>query len=383
MGNVEIRIVEGRKDLKQFVQFYNELYRDCPYAVPFLFSDELATLDKKKNPAFEHCEAEYFMAFKDGKMVGRVAAIINHVANERWKRKQVRFGWFDFINDLEVSSALINAVESWGRQRGMTEISGPLGFTDMDKEGMLVEGFDHLATMYINYNYSYYVDHIQHIGRFVKDNDYLEFHIKIPKQTPEKMGRLARMVEQRYNLQVRKFTRHELVEEGMGREIFHIINLTYDGLYGFSKLSEKQIDKLVDDYIKMADLNLVTGVVDANNNNRIVGFGISFPSFSKALKKTRDGKLWPFGWWHLLKILKYHQTDTVDLLLIAVLPEYRSKGANALIFDDLVQRFNEYGFVWAEAMPQMETNKAVLGHWQYFEKEQHRRHRCFTMSLKD
>ena len=379
--NLEIRKVETCKQLGQFVQFYNDLYRNCPYAVPFLYSDELGTLKKDKNPAFDFCEAEYYLAIREGRVVGRVAAIINHRANERWGRKQVRFGWLDFIDDLDVSAALVNAVEQWGQKKGMTEISGPLGFTDMDREGMLVEGFERLSTMYVNYNFSYYPQHIQRLGGFRKDNDYLEFRVKVPEIIPEKIARVAQMVQKRFNLRVHKFSRRELLKEGMGLEVFRILNRTYDGLYGFSQLSEKQIDKLVEDYIKKADLNLVTAIMDDNKDGQMVGFGIAFPSFSLALQKTRDGHLLPFGWWHLLKILKFHATDTVDLLLIGVLPEYRTKGADALIFDDLLHRFQDYGFEWAEAMPQMETNKAVLSHWQYFESEQHRRHRCFSRDI--
>lgn len=380
MGNVEIKKVDSQKSLRAFVNFYYDLYRDCPYAVPFLYSDEIATLSPSKNPAYENCDVQLFLALKNNKVVGRVAAIINRKANERWNRKQVRFGWFDFVDDLEVSTALLRTVEGWGKEMGMNEIAGPLGFTDMDREGMLIEGHDRLATMYINYNYPYYAEHINKIGGFVKDNDYIEFHIKIPETVPEKFAKISKMIETRYNLRVRKFTRRELLKEGKGYEIFDILNQTYDGLYGFAKLDSKQIDKLVNEYIKIADLNLVVGVEDANIN-KLVGFGISFPSFSKALKKTRDGHLLPFGWWHLLKILKFHRTDTIDLLLIGVLEDYRSKGANALIFKELTRQANEYGFKWAEAMPQMETNKGVLSHWQYFETEQHRRHRCFCKNM--
>ena len=381
MGKVEIKKVVDKKGLKQFVQFYYDLYRDCPYSVPFLYSDEMSTLSHQSNPAFDHCEADYFLAYKNGKMVGRVAAIINQHSNERWNRRQVRFGWFDFIDDHEVSSALLQTVAQWGQERGMDEICGPMGFTDMDREGMLVEGFDRLATMYINYNYPYYVEHIEHFGGFSKDNDYLEFRITLPEETPAKFTKIAEVVEKRYNLHVHKFTRHELLEGGMGREVFNILNETYDGLYGFARLTERQIDKLVDDYIKIADLDLVTAILDGDHDNKMVGFGISFPSFSEALRKTRDGRFLPFGWWHLLRVLKFHKTDTVDLLLIGVLPEYRSKGVNALIFHDLTSRMYKTGYRFAEAMPQMETNKGVLSHWQYYEAEQHRRHRCFSRKL--
>ena len=379
---IEIKRVDDKKSLRQFIQFYYDLYRNCQYSVPFLYFDEVATLDKKKNPAFEVCEADYFLAYKDGKIVGRVAAMINHRANHRWNRKLVRFGWLDFIDDREVSEALIHTVEQWGKERGMEEIGGPFGFTDMDREGMLVEGFNRLSTMYINYNYPYYPQHIEQMAGFRKDNDYVEFRVKIPEKTPDKFARLAQMVEQRYHLHVHKFTRDELLNQGMGREVFRILNLTYNNLYGFSQLSEKQIDKLVSDYIEKADLNLVTAIMDGNDHDKMVGFGIAFPSFSQALRKTHDGRLFPFGWWHLLKILKFHRTDTVDLLLIGVLPEYRAKGANALIFDDILQCVRKYGYKWAEAMPQMETNKAVLSHWQYFDSEQHRRHRCYCREIK-
>ena len=377
---IEIIRVTTQEELRQFVQFYYDLYRGNDCTVPYLYFDEMATLRRDKNPSFECCEAEYFLALKDKKVVGRVAAIINHRANERWKCYQVRFGWFDFIDDLEVSTALLKAVEDWGRAKGMKEIAGPLGFIDTDREGMLVEGFDQLATMYINYNYPYYPQHMAQIGGFEKDNDYLECKIRVPEVVPEKFAKLTEMIRKRYGLRVHKFTRRELIQEGKGREVFHLLNATYKDLYGFSELSQKQIDKLVNDYIKIADLNLVTAIMDGD---KMVGFGVTFPSFSRALQKTRDGRLLPFGWWHVLKILKWHKTDTVDLLLIGVLPEYRSKGANALIFDDLIRQFVRYGFTWAETGPQMESNDGVLSHWQYLESEVHRRHRCYRKIMKN
>lgn len=375
---IEIKEVTTKDDLKRFVQFYYDLYRGNDCAVPFLYSDEMATLRSDKNPSFECCEAKYFLAFKDGKVVGRVAAIINRRANERWNCHQVRFGWFDFIDDQEVSTALLKAVEDWGRDKGMTEMAGPLGFIDTDREGMLVEGFDQLSTMYINYNYPYYPQHMERMGGFKKDNDYLEMKVKVPEVVPEKFSKLTEMVRKRYGLRVHKFTRHELIEEGYGHQVFHLLNATYKDLYGFSELSDAQVDKLVNDYIKIADLNLVTAIMDGD---KMVGFGITFPSFSRAMQKTRDGRFLPFGWWHMLKILKWHKTPIVDLLLIGVLPEYRGKGANALIFDDLIRQFQAYGFEWAETGPQMETNEGVLSQWQYLEATNHRRHRCYRKML--
>ena len=375
---VEIREVKSRSELKQFIQFYYDLYRGCDCAVPFLYFDEMATLRSDKNPSFECCEAQYFLAYKDGKIVGRVAAIINRRANERWNCHQVRFGWFDFIDDLEVSTALLKAVEDWGSERGMVEMAGPLGFIDTDREGMLVEGFDQLASMYVNYNYPYYPRHIEQMSGFKKDNDYVECKVKVPEIVPEKFVKVTDMVRRRYGLKVHKFTRHELIEEGYGRKVFDLLNATYADLYGFSQLSDRQIDKLVNDYIKIADLNLVTAIMDAE---KMVGFGITFPSFSRALQKTRDGRLFPFGWWHVLKILKWHKTPIVDLLLIGVLPEYRAKGANALIFNDLIPYFQQYNFEYAETGPMMETNEGVLSQWQYLEATVHRRHRCYRKLL--
>lgn len=381
MNPIEIKTVKSKSELKQFIRFYYDLYRGSKYAVPFLFFDELATLSRDKNPSFECCDAEYFMAFRDGRMVGRVAAIINRRANERWNRQQVRFGWFDFVDDPEVSQALLQKVEEWGKEHGMNEIAGPLGFTDMDREGMLIEGFEEIATHYVNYNYPYYPKHMEQMIGWEKDNDYMEYHVKVPDVVPDKFAKLSAMIEKRYNLHTRKFTSHELVDEGMGRHIFHMINETYKDLYGYSNLSERQIDMLVDSYIKKADLNLVTGVVDGNENDKLVGFGITFPSFARVMQKSHNGSLWPLTWWRLLRVLKWHKTDTVDLLLIGVLPEYRAKGANALIFNELIQRFQDYGFKWAEAMQQMETNEGVQSHWQYLESRQHRRHRCYKKNL--
>lgn len=379
MSKIEIKPVTTRQELQQFVQFYYDLYRDNDCAVPYLYSEEMSTLRHDKNTSFECCESQYFMAFKDGQLVGRVAAIINNRANERWDRKQVRFSWFDFVDDQEVSAALLQAVEGWGRSKGMTEIAGPLGFIDTDREGMLVDGFDKLSTMYINYNHPYYPQHMEQMEGYEKANDWVELRVKVPEVVPEKFAKITEMVRKRYGLRVHKFSRKELIGGGWGKRIFDLLNETYKDLYGFSQLSDHQIGQLVNDYIKIADLNLVTGVMDGD---KLVGFGITFPSFSRALQKTRDGRFLPFGWWHLLKILKWHKTDTVDLLLIGVLPEYRSKGANALIFDDLIRQFQRYGFDWAETGPQMETNEGVLSQWQYLESTQHRRHRCYRKELK-
>ncbi len=377
---IHIEKVTNRKGLLKFIQFRYDLYKDDPNDVPYLFFDEVNTLDKRKNASFEQCEADYFIAYKDGKAVGRVAAIINFDANKRWEKKVVRYGWFDFIDDLEVSEALLKTVEEWGRERGMTKMTGPMGFADTDREGMLIEGFEEYGTMYASYNYPYYPRHMEQMG-FQKDNDYVQCRVKVPEKVPEKFAKLAQMVEKRYNLHVHKLTRHELLKQGYGRRVFKMLNTTYNNLYGFAPLTDNKVDQLVDQYIRIADMNLISVIMDGNENDKMVGFGITFPSLTDAMRKSHNGRLLPFTWWRLLDAIKWHHADTVDMLLIGVLPEYRGKGANALIFNDLIQQYQAYGFKWAEAMPQMETNEHMLGQWQYLEADYHRRLRCYSKQI--
>lgn len=380
-SDIQVVEVTTSKQRKAFVDFFYDLYRDSPYAVPYLYLAEKLTLKPGSNPAFEFCEAQCFLAYNDGKVVGRVAAIINHRANDYWKREMARFGWFDFVDDPKVSKALLLAVEKWGKGKGMTEIAGPFGFEDMDREGMLVDGFDELSSMYVNYNYPYYPKHMDRLG-YRKDNDYVEYRIKVPEVTPEKFARTAKLIKTRYHLEERKFSHREMTKGGRARELFNILNITYGNLYGYSQLSTEQIDTITNNYIKLADLNLVTCVVDTEKDDKMVGFGVSFPSFSEALRHTRNGHLLPFGWWHLLKVMKWHKTPMVDLLLIGVLPEYRVKGANAIIFNDLISWYRRYGFKYAVTGPQMETNKGVLSQWQYLESEEIRRHRIYVKDIK-
>lgn len=380
-SDIQVVEVTTSKQRKAFVDFFYDLYRDSSYAVPYLYLAEKLTLKPGSNPAFEFCEAQCFLAYNDGKVVGRVAAIINHRANDYWKREMARFGWFDFVDDPKVSEALLLAVEKWGKGKGMTEIAGPFGFEDMDREGMLVDGFDELSSMYVNYNYPYYPKHMDRLG-YRKDNDYVEYRIKVPEVTPEKFARTAKLIKTRYHLEERKFSHREMTKGGKARELFNILNITYGNLYGYSQLSTEQIDTITNNYIKLADLNLVTCVVDTEKDDKMVGFGVSFPSFSEALRHTRNGHLLPFGWWHLLKVMKWHKTPTVDLLLIGVLPEYRVKGANAIIFNDLISWYRRYGFKYAVTGPQMETNKGVLSQWQYLESEEIRRHRIYVKDIK-
>ena len=384
MSAIEIRKVESRSDLRTFIEFHYDLYEGNEYDAPNLYTDEVNTLRKDKNAAFDFCEAEYFIAYKDGKVAGRVAAIINNRANEKWQRKAVRFGWIDFVDDIEVSKALFKAVEDYGRSMGMTEMIGPLGFTDMDPEGMLTAGFDQLGTQATIYNYPYYPEHMEHLGGWEKDNDYVEYKLYVPDQIPEKYAKVAQMIQKRYNLHIKKLKKDEIFgENGYGQKIFEVINATFGHLYGYSTLSQRQIDQYVKMYLPMIDLSLVSLVEDWNTpDHKLIGVGITLPSLTRALQKCRKGRLFPFGWIHILRALKRHKTNIVDLLLVGILPEYRPKGANALLFYDLIPRYQKYGFEWGETHVEMETNEKVQGQWQYLERECHKRRRCYKKNIK-
>ena len=372
-----IKKVSSKKELKTFIRFNYELYKGNPYSVPDLYDDMLNTFSSKKNAAFEFCEAEYFLAYKDNKVVGRVAAIINNRANQTWDKKEVRFGWIDFIDDEEVSSALLKAVEDWGKQKGMDTITGPLGFTDMDAEGMLIEGFDQLGTMATIYNYPYYPQHMEKLG-FEKDADWVEFKLYVPDQLPEKFVRISEIILQKYKLKIKKLTRKEIKEKHYGQKIFDLINEAYAPLYGFSKMTQGQIDQYVNTYLPLLDLRMVSIV--ETEDGELVAAGISMASLSKALQKAK-GRMLPFGWFYLFKALFIKRPKVLDLLLVGVKPEYQSKGVNALLFYDLVPTFKKMGFVYGESNPELEENKKVQAQWSAFESVQHKRRRAFKKAI--
>lgn len=375
---VEIKKVTTKAELKKFIRFNYEFYKDNPYSVPDLYDDMLNTFSPQKNAAFEFCEADYFLALRDGKIVGRVAAIINRRANDTWNKHTVRFGWIDFIDDIEVSTALINTVKEWGRERGMTEIEGPLGFTDMDAEGMLIEGFDQLSTMATIYNYPYYPQHMERLG-MKKSADWVEMKIYVPDHIPEKHQRISQIIARKYNLHIRKIkSKKEIRETGIAHDIFRLINDAYTPLFGYSRMTERQIDQYVKMYVPVLDLRMVSIV--ENEQNEIVAVGISMASLSCALQKAK-GRLLPFGWFHLLKALMWKRPKVLDLLLVAVRPDYQGKGVNALLFTDLIPVYKELGFEYAESNPELEMNEKVQNQWQYFKTEQHKRRRCFKQPL--
>ena len=376
--SVEIKKVTSRKELKQFIRFNYEFYKNNPYAVPDLYDDMLRTFSPGKNAAFDFCEADYFLALREGRIVGRVAAIINRRANATWKKRQVRFGWIDFIDDIEVSRALIDTVKQWGRERGMDTIEGPLGFTDLDAEGMLIEGFDQLSTMATTYNYPYYPRHMEQLG-LVKAVDWVEMKIYVPDEIPEKHLRIADIIRRKYGLHVRKLSgKRGLRRSGLVHDIFRLVNQAYAPLFGFSEMTERQIDQYVGTYLPVLDLRMVTIVENAAGE--LVAVGISMPSLSHALQRAR-GRLLPFGWFHLLRALSWRRPEALDLLLVAVRPDYQNKGVNALLFTDLIPVYQKLGFKYAESNPELEMNEKVQNQWQYFHTEQHKRRRCFTAPL--
>lgn len=367
------------KELKRFVYFKTDLYKNSPYAVPALVADELATLNQAKNPASEFCDFQCFLAYdQKGAIVGRIAAIINHRANETWGKKSGRFGFFDFVEDFQVAQALIQTAESWVVERGMNQIHGPLGFTDMDEEGMLVEGFEEEGTMATLYNYPYYVDFIERLG-YAKDVDWVEFRLDVPYPTPERVVKFAKIVAEKSDLHViRCKNGGQLIKLGWGTKIFELINIAYKDLYGFSEMTQRQIDHYVRMYLPMVRMELIALVADKEDN--LVAFGISLPSLSKALQKSR-GKLFPFGWFYMLRDLKRKRVDVIDLMLIAVDPQYQNKGVTAIVMNEMIAGMQQTGAKWSESNPELESNDAMQNQWSMFERRQHKRRRAYIKHL--
>lgn len=376
---VEIReITPTKSNLKKYTKFGIDLYKDNDYSVPPLIMDDVETLSPDKNPAFDYCKAKSWMAYRDGKPVGRITGIINTVVNERTGSRDLRFGFLDFIDDEEVVDALFDALAQWGRSQGLTSMVGPMGFSDMDHEGMLTEGFDELGTMATIYNYPYYPRHMERMG-FHKDAEWVEYRMTVPDKIPEKMLRVAEIVKKKYGVRTIKYTSAKKIKEEYGVALFELINEAYDQLYGYSPLSQKQIEYYIDIYLPILRLENVCLIVDSDD--KLIGVGISIPSMSRALQKGR-GRLFPTGWLHLLKAMYMHN-DVVDLLLVAVKPEYQSKGVNALLFADLLPVYIKNGYRWAESNPELADNENVQLQWQYFERRQHRRRAAFRKDIKN
>ncbi len=375
---IEIKEIPLKKrELKKFVEFANDLYKGNDCYVPPLLMDDVNTLRPEGNPAFDFCECKCWMAYREGKPVGRIAGIINKTVNERTGKNDARFGFVDFIDDAEIVDALFAKLEEWARSNGMTELVRPLGFTDLDYQGMLVEGFDRLGTMATIYNYPYYPKHMERLG-FKPDADWVEFFMKVPPEVPAKMTRVCEIVRNRFGLHTAKLTSRKKLKAMYGQKLFQVINEAYDQLYGYSPLTPRQIDHYIKMYLDIINLDSVCVIVD--KDDELVGIGISMPSLSRALQKS-GGKLFPMGWLPLIKALRGHAADTVDLLLVAIKPEYQNKGVNALLFEYMIPRYNAAGFKYAESNPELETNSNVQKQWEYFDTEQHKRRRSYRKAL--
>lgn len=374
---ISVRPVSGKAEMKQFVRFRIDLYRGSPYAVPPLYMDELTTLDPKKNPAFEFSEAQCFMAFDGDRPVGRICAMVNHRANDVWKTKSGRFGFVDFIDDERVSRALFEAAESWLKQKGMHGIHGPLGFTDLDQEGMLVEGYDQLGTMATIYNHPYYVTHIERLG-YVPDAEWVEYKIKVPDAVPERLKRIAEITMKKQKLRIVKYTSaKKFLADGYGQQLFDLVNSSYAHLYGFTPLTQKQIDYYLNLYMPMLNMEFLSLIM--NEKNELVCMGVGLPSLSRALQKAQ-GHLFPLGFLHILLALK-RSNPILDFLLVAVRKDYQNKGVNSLIWYDGIDRMKRFGVQYAESNPELVTNTKVQGQWDDFEHVQHKRRRAYRKEL--
>ena len=379
MNKIQVKKVETKREMNDFVRLPRELYAGCPYYVPDLEMDIRETFDPRKNAGLEFSDIQPFIAYDaDGKAVGRIAGIINHRANEKWKTKNVRFGLIEFIDDPDVSAALLHAVEAWGKERGMEHIQGPMGIFDFDKEGMLVEDFDQLGSMITIYNPPYYPKHLEALG-YEKEVDWVQIRIDVPEEVPAKYARVAKLSKEMFGLHVRKLTQKDIAQ-GYARKVFELLNQAYAPLFGYTELSDRQIDDYAKRYIPLMDLELVP--IIENEAGELIGVAITMTSLSHALQKS-EGRLLPFGWFHLVRALKWKRDEKAELFLIAVRPDYQGLGVNALVFDDLIPIYNKLHIRWAETGPQLETNVKELSQWKPLNPSFTKRRRCYTKRINE
>ena len=373
---IEIKEVLSKKDLRTWVRFPNKLYKSNEFFVPFLENDELDTFNAEKNPAYAFCETRLFLAYKDGNLAGRIAGLINHAYNKKWNKNAIRFTRFDFIDDFEVSRALFDAVVTWGKERKYTEIMGPIGFTDMDHEGMLVEGFDEFNMSITFYNHPYYLDHMKRLG-LEKDIDWIEYKISVPKETNARIDRISNRLINKGKYKVVTYTDRKLLYKE-AFEAFSLIDVAFSTLYGTVPLTPEVIKNVIDGYIPLVNLDYICSVKDAED--KIVGFGVLVPSIARALKKS-NGKMFPLGIVRMLKALK-GKNDTLEMYFVAVEPKYQMQGVPAILISTLLKKLIDNGVKYCETGPMLETNGAVHSMWHYFDKKQHKRRRCFIKKIQ-
>ncbi len=372
--SIQIREVTDKKGLKDFIDLPYRLYKDHPYFVPPLRFDEEATLRKDKNPAFDYCEAKYWLAYKDGKLAGRIAGILNKAYIGKWGNPYMRFGWIDYVEDQEVVDVLLAQVENWAKEKGMVAVHGPLGFTDLDHEGMLVEGFDQLGTLATIYNYPYYPLLMEKAG-YRKDTDWVEYKIKVPSAMPEQLEKMASIVKRRLELNIVKASKSKDILP-YAKELFELINSAYAELYGVVPLTERQITYYTKQYFSFIRVDFVSLITD--KNGKLAAFGITMPSLSVALQKA-GGSLLPFGFYYILKALKKNTVG--DLYLVAVRKDIQGKGVNSLLMYELTKSYIKNGIQFAESNPELETNKQVQAIWEHYHARQHKRRRCYIKQL--
>lgn len=374
---IEVREVLTKKEQKIFAQFPEKLYREVPQAIPDLIMDEIDNFNPKKNPAYEYCRAKQFLAYKNGEVAGRIAGIISHAANVKWGTKRIRFSRLDFIDDYEVSKALFQTIEDWGRSEGLTELHGPIGFCDMDQEGMLVEGFEEDGMFLTIYNHPYYIDHLQKHG-FAKDIDWVEFLITLPTETDAKMNRLSEAVLRKHRLTLVELKSRSEIKPYIS-PILHLLNVCYGNLYGTVELSPAQIKKYVDQYILLINPEYIK--ILENEKKELVGFGLAMPSLNKAAKKSR-GRLFPFGWYRILRA-PFKKSEVLDLYLVGVTPEMQNKGLTAVLLNSMTATAIKNGVKYAETGPELETNHQVQALWKHYEVKNHKRRRCWIKPLTE
>lgn len=378
MDEIIVKKVASKKELDDFIHVVDIIYQNCPQYVPDFESDVKDIFDSRKNSGLEFSNVQPFVAYRGDKAVGRIVGIVNHRANEKWKTHNVRFSMIEFLDDLAISKALLNSVEEWGRSYGMDSIQGPLGITDFDKEGMLIEDFDMLGSIITIYNPEYYPRHMEALG-FKKETDWVQIRVNVPKEVPVRYARVAQYAKEQVGLRVLTLTDKDITKRQYGRKIFKLLNEAYSPLFGFSEISDQQIDEFVGKYLQLIDKQLMPVVI--NEKGELVGVTVTMGSLARATQKAK-GKLLPFGWFHLLKALKWKHEDTVEMLLIGVRPDYQGLGVNAMFFNHLIPIYNKYGFKWAETGPQLEDNFKELSQWKVLNPEYIKRRRCYIKTIQ-
>ncbi len=377
MEEIKVVKVGSKQEMDDFLNVTDKIYAGCSQYVPDMRSDVRAMFTSIGDASQRTSEAQPFVAYRGQEVVGRVVGVVNKKANDTWKTHNVRFSMIEFIDDLAVSKALLDAVEAWGKAQGMDKLQGPMGVTDFDKEGMLVEDFELRGSMTAYYNPAYYPKHMEQLG-FEKEVDWLQIRINIPKEVPARYVRVAQYAREQFGLKVKFAKRHEVQKGEYGPKIFKLLNEAYAPIFGFSAFSQKQAQMFLDKYVPLFKMDMVPLV--ENEQGELVGIAVTMPSLTEALQKSH-GRLWPTGWYHLLKSLKWKHEDNTEMLLVAVRPDYQGLGVNALFFDKLIPIYNKYGIKWAETGPQLEDNVRELTQWKPLHPETVKRRRCWMRRI--